>query len=85
MLQLVWMNPSVESHEIAWDYNMCTTQSADTEVRRLMAKAFKSALSLPQQEGLLGAIKKDPKLVYHIGGFSVYILLLTSISYHHVI
>lgn len=62
------MNPSIESHEIAWDYSMCTTQSAGTEVRRLMAKAFKAALTLPQQETLLNALKKDPKLVYHIGG-----------------
>lgn len=61
------MIPSVEQHGIAWDSNMCTTQSAGTEVRRLMAKAFKSALTLQQQGTLLTALKKDPKLVYHIG------------------
>ena len=61
------MIPAAEKHEIAWDSNMCTTQSAGTEVRRLMAKAFKEALTLQQQDTLLTALKKDPKLVYHIG------------------
>jgi len=61
------MGPAIESHDVTWDVNMCTTQSAGTEVRRLMAKAFKSALSLQQQETLLAALGKDQKLVYHIG------------------
>lgn len=61
------MTPTVENHEIAWDSNMCTTQSAGTEVRRLMAKAFKSPLTLQQQDSLLEALNKDQKLVYHIG------------------
>lgn len=65
--ELVWMNPVVERHDITWDASMCTTQSAGTEVRRLMARAFKAALTLQQQDSLLDALNKDPKLVYHIG------------------
>jgi len=65
--ELIWMNPYDKSYTVEWDELMCSENSVEVEVRQLMAKAFKGALTLSQQQQLLKELEKDSKLVYHVG------------------
>lgn len=48
--EFLWMNPTDRNYNIEWDEMMCSENSIEIEVRQLMAKALKGALSLPQQQ-----------------------------------
>lgn len=65
---MVWLNMvSPAEHQVALDVTACVWNCAGVEAKKLMVKAFKSALTLQQQQHLLAELDNDPKLVYHIG------------------
>lgn len=66
--KMVWFNPTnIKEHTVAYDVTMCVPDPAGQEARQLMSKAYKSALSIPQQHQLVAELENDSKLVYHIG------------------
>lgn len=66
--ELAWFNITDPSEfTVEYDNNMCVSNCAGAEARRLMGKAFKSVLTLQQQQHLVNELDRDPKLVYHIG------------------
>ncbi|XP_001605064.1 CCR4-NOT transcription complex subunit 11 [Nasonia vitripennis] len=66
--EVPWMNMSEPSQfKLEYDNSMCVSNCAGAEARRVMGRAFKSVLTLQQQQHLVTELHKDPKLVYHIG------------------
>ncbi|XP_015188995.1 PREDICTED: CCR4-NOT transcription complex subunit 11 [Polistes dominula] len=66
--ELTWYNMTDPSEfTVEYDNSMCVSYCAGAEARRLMGKAFKSVLTLQQQQHLVNELDRDPKLVYHIG------------------
>nr|CAB3232181.1 CCR4-NOT transcription complex subunit 11 [Phallusia mammillata] len=66
--ELLWMNPTDNArHTFAWDTSMAENTNTGVEVKRLMAKAFKTTLTVPQQQQLLDELNNDQKLIYHVG------------------
>jgi hypothetical protein len=66
--EMVWLNSTnPKEHSVAYDVTMCVPDTAGQEARQLINKAYKAALSLQQQQQLLGELENDSKLVYHIG------------------
>lgn len=65
---MVWLNPTTpKEHYVIYDNSMCVPDIVGYEARQLMNKAYKSALTLPQQQQLLTELENDSKLVYHVG------------------
>ena len=68
---MIWMNPSEkwndDVHLPTWDTSMCAAETSGLEAKRLMAKAYESALPVTQQQHLLSMLNSDPKVVYQIG------------------
>jgi hypothetical protein len=64
--EVMWLNPC-GVHMVQWDYSMCGDSSRGTQVRELMAKAFKGPLVPQQQQQVLLELGADAKLVYHCG------------------
>jgi len=62
---IIWLNPD-EEHDILWDHTMCL-EVGGSEIRELMAKAFKGALPPDQQKQVIKELDENPKLVYHCG------------------
>ena len=48
--KVVWLLPSENAAKVIWDSTMCIEQEKGTEIRELMAKAFKGPLSPEQQK-----------------------------------
>lgn len=65
--ELTWFNVTEPSQfTIEYDSNMCVSNCAGAEARRLMGKAFETSVTLQQQQHVLDELDRDPKLVYHI-------------------
>lgn len=64
--EVMWLNPC-GVHAVQWDYSMCGDSSRGTQVRELMAKAFKGPLVPAQSQQVLAELNADAKLVYHCG------------------
>jgi len=65
--EVLWLSPCSEGSTLLWDNSMCAENVKSTEVRELMAKAFKGPLVPNQQQQVLTELESDSKLVYHCG------------------
>eukprot|EP00656_Telonema_subtile_P022633 TRINITY_DN2383_c0_g1_i2.p1 TRINITY_DN2383_c0_g1~~TRINITY_DN2383_c0_g1_i2.p1 ORF type:complete len:371 (-),score=49.50 TRINITY_DN2383_c0_g1_i2:64-1176(-) len=65
--EMFWINPSLDEPEVLWDHTMCADTSHTSEVRELMARAFRSPLVPAEQQQVLSELECDPKFVYHCG------------------
>lgn len=66
--ELVWFDlTNPVGHKPIYDNETIAVQNAETEIEKLVATAFKQALTLHDQKMLENELDKDPELVHHIG------------------
>lgn len=66
--ELVWFDiTNPVGHKPVFDFNIGETQATETEAKKLVAMAFRQALSLQDQKFLEAELDKDPELVLHVG------------------
>lgn len=66
--ELVWFDiTSPACHKPVFDMNLSETQASEMEAKKLVAMAFKQALSLQDQKVLESELDKDTELVLYIG------------------
>lgn len=66
--ELVWFDiTNPVGHKPIFDMNMGEIQTSETEAKKLVAMAFKQALSLQDQKVLESELDKDSELVLHVG------------------
>lgn len=63
--EVTWLNPSGTQYSILWDDQMCV--GGTTELKRLISKAQKEALTPAEEQILTSKLESDPKVVYQIG------------------
>jgi len=64
--EVKWLNLESEASPM-WDYSMCADTSKTSEVRQLVARAFRAPLLPAEQQEVLAELEADAKLVYHCG------------------
>jgi len=64
--EAMWLNLEPEATPL-WDYSMCADTSKMSEVRELVARAFRVPLLPNEQQQVLAELEADAKLVYHCG------------------
>lgn len=65
--EMHWINLNLGDAGVLWDHSMCADTSHTSEVRELMARAFRSPLIPAEQQQVLNELDSDPKFVYHCG------------------
>ena len=64
--EIMWINPD-NTPGTVWDDTMCSESNKGAEVRELMNKAFKGALSQAEKDTVKQELDSDAKLVHHSG------------------
>jgi len=64
--EVMWLNLEQEATPL-WDFSMCADTSRTSEVRELVARAFRVPLLPNEQQQVLAELEADAKLVYHCG------------------
>lgn len=64
--ELMWLNINMPP-ELLWDVHLAPDDTADSQVKQLMFRAFRQSLVPTQSEQLIAQIRDDPKLVHQCG------------------